>query len=511
MTRIKTPQARLALAMLIVVSATSATTLALAGTSGTVCATPNLAIPDGDANGIDTTITLSGGTIDSINVRLVGSHTWVGDLIFRLTHPDGLTSVDLINRPGVPASTFGCQEDNFDVWLDDSGPDGPVENQCSSTPPALFGRATPNQPLTGFSGLDADGSWTLTVIDSVSPDPGTLTQWCLDVTLSGDFTVTAMVGSGQGSISPASQTINGGGNAEFFVIAAPGWSVGSINGDTCTPADNGDGTWTAANINADCEVIANFIDDGGGETFTVTAVVEEGNGSITPSSQMVEVGDSAQFNVVPAANWRIKEVRGDTCSPEPAGGDSYIANNISADCIVSARFELITWTVTPTTFGGGGSISPNLPQIVPDGDPIVFTLNPSANFVVDEVSGSCGGTLKGTNYTTDPVTADCDVIATFRFVTTFTVTPGVTGIGGSISPDTPQSVEENASAVFEILPNPGFSIDAVTGSCGGNLVDTSYTTNPITADCNVEASFTDQGDEVFMDQFEVKPFARPNP
>ncbi len=72
-----------------------------------------------------------------------------------------------------------------------------------------------------------------------------------------------------------------------------------------------------------------------------------------------------------------------------------------------------SWTVTPAVSGGNGSIAPNTPQSVPDGDTIIFTLTPDPGYEIASVSG-CGGTLVGNIYTTGPITGDCTVTASFR-------------------------------------------------------------------------------------------------
>jgi hypothetical protein len=89
------------------------------------------------------------------------------------------------------------------------------------------------------------------------------------------------------------------------------------------------------------------------------------------------------------------------------------------------------------------------------------------------------------------------------FAVDFTVTPlapvrpgtvSQTGTGGSISPDTPQTVAEGSTTSFTVTPDPGFYIYSVTG-CGGTLSGNTYTTGPITADCTVSASFAVPLDE----------------
>jgi hypothetical protein len=69
----------------------------------------------------------------------------------------------------------------------------------------------------------------------------------------------------------------------------------------------------------------------------------------------------------------------------------------------------------------------------------------------------------------------------------YTVTP-VAGPGGSLDPSTPQTVSEGETTSFEVLPDPGYAVETVSG-CDGALVGTTYTTGPITADCTVNATF----------------------
>jgi extracellular elastinolytic metalloproteinase len=146
-----------------------------------VCAMPNAAIPDNVT--ISSTLNVAtSGTLLDLNVSVSGTHTWVGDLVFTLTHPSGVQA-SFINRPGVPTSTFGCGNDNFDPAVDDEGVDGPVENQCRTSPTALYGNPTPNSPLSVFDGLSFNGTWTLEVRDFVTQDTGALQQWCLSPAL----------------------------------------------------------------------------------------------------------------------------------------------------------------------------------------------------------------------------------------------------------------------------------------------------------------------------------------
>ncbi|WP_296605803.1 hypothetical protein, partial [Nocardioides sp.] len=74
-----------------------------------------------------------------------------------------------------------------------------------------------------------------------------------------------------------------------------------------------------------------------------------------------------------------------------------------------------------------------------------------------------------------------------------TVTPSVGTPSGSISPSTPQTVNDGATTAFTLTADAGFHIDTVGGTCGGNLAGGTYTTNAVTADCTVIANFAADG------------------
>ena len=107
------------------------------------------------------------------------SHTWVGDLGVNLTGPGCMVS-GIIDRPGAPASTFGCSGSDILVTLDDESGNGDVELGCDpAVTPAIAGNFQPTSPLSACDGAPVAGDWTLTVTDSVGGDSGRLNEWCL--------------------------------------------------------------------------------------------------------------------------------------------------------------------------------------------------------------------------------------------------------------------------------------------------------------------------------------------
>ena len=70
-----------------------------------------------------------------------------------------------------------------------------------------------------------------------------------------------------------------------------------------------------------------------------------------------------------------------------------------------------------------------------------------------------------------------------------TVTSSVGTPAGSITPLGAQTVISGHTTSFTLTPDSGYVIASVDGTCGGSLVDDTYTTAAVTADCTVVANF----------------------
>jgi lysyl endopeptidase len=150
-------------------------------TANEICVAPGIAIPDNNATGITSDLELAdGGELLGLEMSLDITHTWVGDLIIRLTHVDSGTMVTLVERPGqVDGSGFGCSGDNIQTGVSDDAPVS-LQSNCISASVAYPEPAySPNDPLANFTGLDPSGVWRLSISDNAGGDLGTLNEWCL--------------------------------------------------------------------------------------------------------------------------------------------------------------------------------------------------------------------------------------------------------------------------------------------------------------------------------------------
>jgi subtilisin-like proprotein convertase family protein len=153
------------------------------------------AIPDGDPSGglLLPAITFAsqpGFSITDVVAEVGFEHTWVGDVVLRLRNTSStgeIREADLLNRPGVPQSPFGCSGDavsssslgNYFFGSDLSlVPLG--DTNCPSTHlPACYAVAPEDpQGLEIFRGLEVgDGTWELRAFDHAASDSGFVHAW----------------------------------------------------------------------------------------------------------------------------------------------------------------------------------------------------------------------------------------------------------------------------------------------------------------------------------------------
>jgi len=109
------------------------------------------------------------GTINDINViGLTGTHSWINDMSFSLTGPNGAvcTLFDQI-----------CDdEDDFNINFDDQATPG-----AFPCPPVGGLTFQPTTPLSIFNGIAASGVWTLNIDDNANQDGGTVDNWGLEI------------------------------------------------------------------------------------------------------------------------------------------------------------------------------------------------------------------------------------------------------------------------------------------------------------------------------------------
>lgn len=154
---------------------------------------------------VDNTVTSYSNTVSGIPsaitdisiVNLVGTHTFMGDLSFTLSAPNG-------GPQDLSLYNLDCgAEENFDIGFDDEG----AEANTIPCPPTDQNSYKPVAALSDFDGIDANGDWTLKITDDAPQDEGNLISWglkvCYETTNVCDLTVTNSNPTGQASLMDA--------------------------------------------------------------------------------------------------------------------------------------------------------------------------------------------------------------------------------------------------------------------------------------------------------------------
>lgn len=294
------------------------------------------------------------------------------------------------------------------------------------------------------------------------------------------YLISTQAGAG-GSISPASVQLRAGQSTTFSLLPQTGFVVDSAAG--CNGTLNGL-NYSVSAVTAPCTVSVSFKK----QSLLLTATAGAG-GSISPAEQQVLYGEPAQWTVAPSQGYLINSVTG--CGGS-LNGTLYSVTAVTEACQVSATFNIQGFLVTAAP-ASGGRLTPASQGVAPGA---VARLNvvPDSGYMLAQISG-CDGSMTGDLYQTAPVTANCQVSATFTGAS-YQVT-ATSSAGGRISPSS-QQVQHGTSLQLTLTPDTGFDISTATG-CNGVLNGNIYTTAPVTAPCIVTASFNPNSVVVFPD------------
>ena len=158
------------------------------------------------------------GLVASISVSMDIKHTYVSDLVANLISPNG-TTIGLFRNPGENVSFQGCSRDDLVLSFNDDATQSNnlLSSSCDNTVPTISGIFQPLQSLSGLNGEDAQGTWTLEIIDEFSEDGGSIDSWSLEICTS--FPEAAIVSTSTPSIS-----VCPGEEFEFELIIGGGFS-----------------------------------------------------------------------------------------------------------------------------------------------------------------------------------------------------------------------------------------------------------------------------------------------
>jgi len=239
--------------------------------------------------------------------------------------------------------------------------------------------------------------------------------------------------------------------------------------------------------------------------FVVTASVQGGHGAITPAGKtLVRAGADQEFTFTPDPGYKVARVI--LNGTEQAWSTNiYKISKVAEDCDIKVVFrKLYLYAITPSA-GKGGTIDSDVQRTVSEDGDIAFTTTASTGYVIDTlkvVKGTTNETITAASgrvsyvYTFTNVQANGSITVTFK-TKTYTITPSA-GKGGTISPDTAQTVGRGASKTLDVLAGEGYRIASVRVCENGSVQDIdglagqtsyTYTFRNVQADGSITATF----------------------
>jgi subtilisin-like proprotein convertase family protein len=134
------------------------------------------------ANSMDLTSAGLGSSLSllTVTVNITGGRN--NGLYGYLVAPNGTTTVILMNQPGYIANGFGAMGAGMNITLQDGTSDhGSIQSETSGS--VLSGSYNSANNLSGFNGVNPDGTWTLYFADTLAGGGNaTLNGWSLAIT-----------------------------------------------------------------------------------------------------------------------------------------------------------------------------------------------------------------------------------------------------------------------------------------------------------------------------------------
>lgn len=182
------------------------------------------------------------------------------------------------------------------------------------------------------------GSYPITISGVGSGVTHTAT---VNLTILQVFTIVSSVtNSTGGTIAPATASVLSGGNAVLTITPSSGYQLSLLrdNGVDKT-ASVSNGIYAIMNVTANHTVVATF----GINTYSVTALITSGSGTITPANSIVNYGSPITVTITPASSYILGGLtdNGIAVSAVPSGNGSYTYTiaSVTGNHVIRASFN----------------------------------------------------------------------------------------------------------------------------------------------------------------------------
>lgn len=275
-----------------------------------------------------------------------------------------------------------------------------------------------------------------------------------------------------------------GKSLSLLLVPDAGYEVAGVkvNGVDVSRDAWADGSFAVENVTGPTRVEVAFAEASQPAPGKVRVTAEAGEGgSISPSGTFeVDEGSTIDFSLIPDADFAVERVtvNGHAVAFE---GTSYRLFEVAEDTTLRVTFKedagatpAVTHVITAVA-GLHGSIAPSGACKVVQGDSQLFQFKPHRGFEVDAVLVD-GVRVQdpGTSYLFENVEGDHRIEVTFRVEgfdpappdtddepAIFSISAGVSGGHGRISPEGAVPVERGKSRTFQFLPDAGYQVSAL--------------------------------------------------
>jgi hypothetical protein len=261
------------------------------------------------------------------------------------------------------------------------------------------------------------------------------------------YSITVVARDG-GKISPGGVVIiNSGGKQVFTIKPDDGYGISDVKVDNVSvgPASS----YSFNNIISNHTITAYFT--------LITFNIESSsglNGSISPSGIIrPSYGTDLTFTIVANNGYQVDDLKVDNVSLGPLS--KYSFTSIIANHSISVTFKPLTYNLT----GSGephGTINPSGRVTVNYGDDLRYSITPDIGYQIADVLVDNTSVGKTSNYTFMDVTSAHSISVLFQPII-FTIT-GISGSGGSVSPEGDTKVNYGYGQSYTISPDYGYKI-----------------------------------------------------
>lgn len=326
-----------------------------------------------------------------------------------------------------------------------------------------------------------------------------------------NYTVQAIANTG-GSVSPSTRTVASGGTTTFTVTPNTGYTHGTVtssNTSTCPLGTRVGNVYTTGAIMGNCSYTFGF-NTVTPSNYVATGVVNAGGGTITPSTQNVTHGNTAQFTLIPNFGSILNSIQTSdsvNCplgerSTGPSGTTIYTTGQILEDgCVYTFIFHHAL--IVEKNIGEAGTVvsSPSLINCGPNcgtyqlahsvGNYTITATAVNNNYVFigwDNCDSFFG------NQCSVNLNSPKSVKANYKYVV-----KAVAGPNGTVSPASRQ-VFPGELASFSVFPVGGFQHGSVSNtdtlSCppGQFNSSNSYSVGPVYGACTITFNFIEDND-----------------